>query len=242
MTLMIRPLSLAFGLLFLSLPACIVASDDDDDDDDDKGEIGDECDDDDECESDFCDDGFCAEESVPGSQDLGEPCSASLLCRSPLVCTNGTCANSTSMYGPGTQEVGDPCAEDMHCVPNSVCFNEFCVGRGTLRVSLAFSVDSDFDLHLQTPSGEEIYYGNETADGGTLDVDQCVNDCGTSSHVENIVFNGTAPSGTYEVWVENYDGRNGGPFTIEVAGDVSQTFSGSLPADEVESMRFTFTK
>lgn len=148
----------------------------------------------------------------------------------------------TQLTGRGTKQPGEACTETEECVPGSVCFNEFCVGAGALRVSLAFTVDSDFDLHLETPLGSHIYYANKNADGGTLDVDQCVSSCGEGSHVENIVFDDNAPAGEYEVWVENFDGEAAGSFTIEVAGAVNRSFSGSLPASfGASSDRFTFT-
>jgi hypothetical protein len=143
----------------------------------------------------------------------------------------------------GTKLPGDPCDDSAECIPGSVCFNKYCVGQGTLRVSLGFTVDSDFDLHVLTPLGSEIYYSNSSADGGTLDVDQCVSSCLEGPHAENIVFDGTLPTGAYEVWVVNFDGRAAGDFTIEVAGDVSESFSGSLPATAgAESMHFTFSR
>ena len=131
--------------------------------------------------------------------------------------------------------------DEKNLQPGSICFNEYCVGQGTLRVSLGFNVDSDYDLHVLTPSGDEIYYSNPSAGGGELDVDQCIDSCGTASHAENITFDGTALQGTYQVWVVNYDARSGGPFTIEVAGAVNTSFSGTLEASVVESDRFSFT-
>jgi len=145
------------------------------------------------------------------------------------------------LTGSGTTEPGEACTETEECVPGSVCFNEFCVGQGALRISLGFEVDTDFDLHVDTPLGSEIYYGSTTADGGTLDVDQCVSSCGSGSHVENVVFYESAPGGTYTVRVENFNGRAGGAFTIEVAGAATQTFNGSLPATAGAEQEFTFT-
>ncbi len=124
-----------------------------------------------------------------------------------------------------------------------MCFNEFCVGTGDLRVSLSFEVDTDLDLHLVTPFENEIYFVTDSADGGTLDVDQCISSCGTETHVENIVFPVEAPSGAYTVWVENFDGRDAGAFTIEVdvSGGDLLVFEGSLPAvGFTESPRFEF--
>ena len=143
--------------------------------------------------------------------------------------------------GSGSVPPGDPCATTTECIPGSVCFNRFCVGAGMLRISLAFSVDSDFDLHVLTPSGAEIYYSNREADAGTLDVDQCVDVCGTDAHVENVVFDGDVLGGRYEVWVVNFDGRSAGDFSVQVAGDAAQTFTGSLPAtSRARSDSFTF--
>lgn len=157
--------------------------------------------------------------------------------------SSGSASGGTGgiVTGTGTKEPGEPCAETQECVPGSICFNEFCVGAGMLRISLGFEVDSDYDLHVETPLGSEIYYANRSADGGTLDVDQCVSSCGTSSHVENVVFEDDAPAGSYRVWVRNFNGRGGGDFTIEVAGAVNQTFNGSLPATAgADSENFEF--
>ena len=137
---------------------------------------------------------------------------------------------------------GDPCAGGSDCQPGSICFNRFCVGSGNLRVSLSWTVDSDFDLHLKTPSGAEIYYGNRSADGGTLDVDQCVSSCSGGNHVENIVFTTTAPVGTYHAFVVNFNGKAAGSFNIEVAGKAMGTFMGSLPMTSgAPSTQFSFT-
>lgn len=155
-----------------------------------------------------------------------------------LDCLGNGCGET----GMGATPPGDPCDETAECIPGSVCFNEYCVGAGSLRVSLAFEVDSDFDLHVQTPSGDEIFFLNRTADGGELDVDQCIQPCGTEAHAENVVFDGSVLPGRYEVWVVNFDGRAAGDFTIQVAGDVTETFTGSLPAtSSAESTRYTFT-
>ena len=131
----------------------------------------------------------------------------------------------------GTIEVGEACTDSQECVPGSICYNQFCVGDGMLRISLGFDADSDYDLHVVTPYGNEIYYGNPYADGGELDVDQCISSCGFGSHVENIVFADSAPSGEYLVWVVNYDGRGSGSFEVLVDTGGAEVFGGSLPAE-----------
>jgi hypothetical protein len=139
-------------------------------------------------------------------------------------------------------ESGDTCADSTQCQPGKICFNKFCVGTGSLRVSLAFSTDSDFDLHVRTPMGSEIYYANPTADGGYLDVDQCVTPCGVGHHVENVFFEGSV-SGRFDVFVVNFDGRGSGEFSIEVASAAfpTQTFTGYLnPPAGNPSQTFSF--
>jgi uncharacterized protein YfaP (DUF2135 family) len=116
---------------------------------------------------------------------------------------------------------------------------------GTFRISLSWTVDSDFDLHVLTPLGNEIFYANDAADGGKLDIDDCVSTCRptqTGIHVENIYFTGTAPAGMYETWAVNYDGRNGGDMGIEVSGLAAHTFTSSLSASPgLETMHWKFT-
>jgi hypothetical protein len=168
-------------------------------------------------------------------------------CSAPQTCTElpditipaDACDLMSLVPPPG--DAGHPCTAAEQCTPGNDCFGGYCVGAGVLRVSLSFFVNSDFDLHLTTPNLNQIYYGNQTADGGTLDVDQCVgNSCDSSEHVENIVFT-TAAAGTYDLWVVNYSGNLAGAFTISVSGATTQTFSGSLPAlSMAESTHFQF--
>lgn len=144
----------------------------------------------------------------------------------------------------GTFAVGDACTATAQCVGGAECFNGYCVGAGVLRVSMTFAVGSDFDLHLMTPSGTEIFFGTQEAEGGKLDVDQCggAEICDATTHVENIVFETSAPIGSYEVWAENYTGAAAGDFTIDVSGETDQVFEGSLPAQMgAESDHFSFT-
>ena len=112
-----------------------------------------------------------------------------------------------------------------------------------MRISLSFAVDSDFDLHVKPPSGEEIYYGHRTASSGTLDVDQCVSSCSGPTHVENVFFTNDATQGEYAFFIQNYNARAAGDFTVEVAANgQTQTFHGSLPdSSKANSATFTYT-
>lgn len=143
----------------------------------------------------------------------------------------GACSDRPVPEHNGSGQSGEPCTSDLECEAGGVCFNEVCVQQGIFRVSLSWDVISDFDLHVQTPGGNEISFAVSQVDGGYLDVDDCVGgDCANPSgtHVENIFFSDIALPGTYRVWVVNFDGLEAGTYDIEVAGAVSQNWSGQL--------------
>eukprot|EP00966_Prymnesium_polylepis_P057372 1328503-Prymnesium_polylepis.2 len=75
--------------------------------------------------------------------------------------------------------------------------------EGDLTVSLMWNTYDDLDLHVITPSGEEIFYSNKIADGGELDVDRNAGEPYTNAPVENVFFR-VAPHGTYRVCVRNF--------------------------------------
>lgn len=126
---------------------------------------------------------------------------------------------------------GDECQSDDDCGQNAECEAGTCVGIGVLQVTLTFDADADYDLHVITPSLEEIYFGNTEAAGGLLDVDQCIIDCGPGTHVENIFFNDGVEPGLYQAFAINFDGRDGGAFRIEVSGAATTHLDGNLPAE-----------
>jgi hypothetical protein len=78
------------------------------------------------------------------------------------------------------------------------------VGTGDVQVSVSWTEDSDVDLHVIDPSGEEIFYGHRVAQsGGELDLDSnpaCRLD---NKRNENVTFPaGRAPHGEYIVLVD----------------------------------------
>lgn len=113
-------------------------------------------------------------------------------------------------------------------------------GSGDLQFSLTWNTQNDVDLHVIEPNGNEIYYGNSVsvATGGELDVD---NTYGYGP--ENIYWTSTVPSGTYTVFVENYDGEFAASYTLTVTRlGVPTTYTGTLPATSgAESTRYTVT-
>lgn len=116
---------------------------------------------------------------------------------------------------------------------------EELVGQdGNPRFNLQFTnpENVDLDLYVQTPTGAIIFYGNLSADAGTLDVDCLCGDCPQGPN-ENIFWeNGTAPSGTYKFWVDYFGACNedeaSSNFALRVIknGVVLQTKTGTMNA------------
>lgn len=105
------------------------------------------------------------------------------------------------------------------------------VPSGELQVSLTWNVDSDTDLHVVEPSGEEIYYGNDESQmGGKLDIDSNAGCSIDGVRAESISWD-NAPSGHYVVRVDLWDSCEREPteyvVTINNRGSVS-TFTGTL--------------
>jgi len=74
-----------------------------------------------------------------------------------------------------------------------------------VRASLLWDNRNDLDLHVVAPSGFHIFYGAKQSDcGGWLDVDMNVGG-NTTKPVENVRWSkGTAPTGRYKVYVQNF--------------------------------------
>ena len=92
--------------------------------------------------------------------------------------------------------------------------NSMGAGKGVITISMLWNTTDDIDLHVITPSGEEINYGNRQAGGGMLDVDMQVSYF-VDNPVENIFFE-TAERGTYSVFIVNFTDRNPGDSEVLV--------------------------
>jgi hypothetical protein len=110
------------------------------------------------------------------------------------------------------------------------------VGAGEVQISVSWDSPSDVDLHVITPSGDEIYYGNQSAAGGTLDLDSNAGCSIDNVNNENVTWpSGASPSGTYTVLVDYWSSCDA-PLTnyvvtINVAGRASQVFQGNFNGD-----------
>jgi hypothetical protein len=147
---------------------------------------------------------------------------------------------------PTAVEPGVECTIPQDCGEDQTCYQGVCVGTGTVRISLAWNVVTDLDLHVRVPNGEWISYQMAITPYGQLDVDDCVSgECldQNGTHVENVFLDGNAPRGTYGIMIANFDGRHGADYTIEVAGEATGLFAGYLPPEmfyEGEVHEFTW--
>jgi hypothetical protein len=128
--------------------------------------------------------------------------------------------------------------------------NVTSVGTGDVQVTLSWDADSDTDLHVVGPGGDEIYYGRrQSPSGGELDLDSNAGCTIDGIRNENITWPvGRAPRGQYTVRVDywsacsvtrtNYTVRinNGGSVQI-----VTGFFTGSGDAGGAGSGRTVAT-
>ena len=122
---------------------------------------------------------------------------------------------------------------------------------GKIRATLVWNNRNDLDLHMITPSGEEIFYANPvSASNGQLDVDMNVNG-ETTKPVENIFWStySEPPEGQYEVFVRNYGyhetSRSATEFMVELkSGNETSRFEGVVKGtgqdSDVVAFRFTY--
>ncbi|AKY04065.1 hypothetical protein ADU18_0165 [Cronobacter phage PBES 02] len=123
--------------------------------------------------------------------------------------------------------------------------------EGALRISLAWNNGDDLDLHMRTPRGEHLYYGNRRGGGAYLDLDMN----GMDKHddlnpVENIIFERESQieEGIYKVWVNQYNvrSRDRVGFTLELEhGNTTLEFSrpqAMSRGSDVDVITFRYTR
>ena len=119
-------------------------------------------------------------------------------------------------------------------VPLSVVVTE--VGTGDVQVTLSWDADSDVDLHVVGPGGDEVYYGRRRgATGGELDLDSNAGCDIDGIRNENITWPvGQAPRGQYIVRVDYWSscGVSRTNYTVRVNnGGSVQIVTGSFTGD-----------
>ena len=119
-----------------------------------------------------------------------------------------------------------------------VSVNRVASTSGALQASLNWTHPVDLDLHVETPSGQDIYWANRNgSEGGLLDLDSNAG-CGIDNvNNENIVWVNTDPvPGQYVVRVDLWSAcGEPGPFpfvvTLVIDGEF-QTHEGTFLASE----------
>ncbi len=103
-------------------------------------------------------------------------------------------------FGAGSNsiEVRSPGSKERKRVQFYVAYS----GKPQARLRVVLSWDSDgtdLDLHVVSPDGQHVFYGNRVgSNGGALDVDV------TTGYGPEIYANPTPPTGVYQVYVNYY--------------------------------------
>ena len=110
-------------------------------------------------------------------------------------------------------------------------FDVLQVGTGDVQVTLSWDADSDVDLHVIDPNGDEVYWANrQVASGGELDLDSNAGCSIDGVRNENITWPvGSAPQGTYTVRVDYWSACSvaATDYTVLVnSGGDTQIFTG----------------
>jgi hypothetical protein len=112
------------------------------------------------------------------------------------------------------------------------------VGSGDIQVSMTFDTNDDLDLYVTGPDNETVFFDNKNAaNGGILDLDANMLCGAPAGNSENITWpQGTAPEGTYQVFVNFYLSCSGDPVnytvTVTVVGNPPEIFTGSYDPDD----------
>lgn len=126
---------------------------------------------------------------------------------------------------------------------------DIVLGTGDVQATLIWSGDSDMDLHVVEPNGEETFYSSPSSStGGSLDHDD-IPSCGvnTGDHVENIFWpQGQAPRGEYRAYVHFFRACAEGAsqsvqLTVRVNGQVVVSQAVTLTGGGATSDLFLFT-
>jgi hypothetical protein len=109
------------------------------------------------------------------------------------------------------------------------------VGTGEIQVSVSWDADSDVDLHVIDPAGDEVFYGQTTIESsGTLDLDSNPGCSIDGVNNENITW-ASAPEGMYTVRLDYFNScdveETSYVVTVQRAGESVETFEGELTGE-----------
>jgi hypothetical protein len=104
------------------------------------------------------------------------------------------------------------------------------VGTGEVQVSVSWDADSDVDLHVIDPAGDEVFYGQTTIESsGTLDLDSNPGCSIDGVNNENITW-ASAPQGMYTVRLDYFEScdveETNYVVTVQREGESPETFEG----------------
>jgi hypothetical protein len=155
---------------------------------------------------------------VPAAPVAGAQCSLTDACAATgdITLDSADDCDRPPVLVSGRRQSGEACTRTLECAGLASCHRGFCVGESFARVSMSWTVSADFDLHVRRVStGQEVSHRMPEIKGvGGLNVQQCTESCTGTAHLENILLSGTP--GSYEAWVENFNGAAAGEATIEV--------------------------
>lgn len=119
---------------------------------------------------------------------------------------------------------------------------------GDVQILLSWNNYNDLDLICTDPNRETVFYRNRTvSSGGQLEIDMNVEYPDSKKPIENIYWeSGTAPIGTYNVYLQFYQkhesGINETPYEIEVRyGGKTQRYKGTIKEEDKIIHICTFT-
>jgi hypothetical protein len=106
------------------------------------------------------------------------------------------------------------------------------VGTGDVQVTVSWDGDSDVDLHVVDPNGDEVFYNNSPVpSGGNLDLDSNA-DCDIDHRRNENITWARAPAGRYTVRVDLYKSCGVASthyvVTVQVVGQPTRTFTGTF--------------
>ena len=165
--------------------------------------------------------------------------SVSLLTIGSVMCTSKGSGDDDSGNNGGLDSgVFAQCDVDSDCGDDQTCLDGRCITNGALRFTLQWDDRTDLDLYVATPNGTTIFYGNEAAEGGELDFDDL---SGGPDSVENIYFDSSLTSGTYEYWIVNTDfGNASWRLSVHEAGREVDSISGTVTMNDRESQHYQY--